>query len=584
MKINTKTTAAIAAAAVMIAAVGSCGGNSNAQTTTSGAETTAAAAEQTAAQNTTSAAQGTTTAAATEGATTEADSTDKKITVVESWTFDSGFYPVLSPETSMNYGSAYWTRNFYQTLVTYDDNGDIVGELAENWTVSEDGLTYTFDLRDGVKFSDGSALTSADVKATFEATIENLGMYNGSYGKLSAIIADMQTPDDDTFVMTLSQPYYGVFNDLTMCLPLGIVQSEAFEGGAANAYTFCADKTAGTGAYMLDSVSDNVYSFVLNPYFWGEKPDVEAFDIKVIDDNDAKILALRSGEIDAILGTSRISYDGFADLAASGEFGTAIGEAAQQTRFLSFNLMKAPFDNAAVRQAVAYAVDQQLISDAIFSGIETPAETLFDKSRPYCNVNVTEYETNTEKAAQLLDEAGIADTDGDGIRELDGAPFELTFIYTQSFATLDDAVLAIASELQEIGLGVNIVGGDMMTWFGYMMSGDYDLNLYYTYGGTFDPYTLVTNINPNSSSDPVAMQWASFLDNGEIILALDSETDQAKIQELYNTILSTLAGECITVPVTCTHDLAVFNSAKITAYHGSASDPQYVLIYGIDLK
>ena len=111
-----------------------------------------------------------------------------------------------------------------------------------------------------------------------------------SYGKLSAIIADMQTPDDDTFVMPLSQPYYGVFNDLTMCLPLGIVQSEAFERGAANAYTFCADKTAGTGAYMLDSVFGNVYSFVLNPYFWGEKPDVETFDIKVIDDNDAKPL------------------------------------------------------------------------------------------------------------------------------------------------------------------------------------------------------------------------------------------------------------------------------------------------------
>ena len=76
--------------------------------------------------------------------------TDRSITVTENWTFDAGFYPVLSPSTSTNYGIAYWTRNFYQTLVTYDEAGEIVGELAESWTVSDDGLTYTFTLRDGV--------------------------------------------------------------------------------------------------------------------------------------------------------------------------------------------------------------------------------------------------------------------------------------------------------------------------------------------------------------------------------------------------------------------------------------------------
>ena len=116
---------------------------------------------------------------------------DRSITVTENWTFDAGFYPVLSPSTSTNYGIAYWTRNFYQTLVTYDKAGQIAGELAESWTVSDDGLTYTFTLRDGVKFSDGSDLTSEDVKASFEGAIENLGAYNGSYGKLSAIIASM---------------------------------------------------------------------------------------------------------------------------------------------------------------------------------------------------------------------------------------------------------------------------------------------------------------------------------------------------------------------------------------------------------
>ena len=107
----------------------------------------------------------------------------------------------------------------------------------------DDGLTYTFTLRDGVKFSDGSDLTSEDVKASFEGAIENLGAYNGSYGKLSAIIASMDTPDDATFVMKLSQPYYGVLNDLTMCVPMAVVNSEAFADGNAGAFEYCMDKT-----------------------------------------------------------------------------------------------------------------------------------------------------------------------------------------------------------------------------------------------------------------------------------------------------------------------------------------------------
>ncbi|MCR5173023.1 MAG: peptide ABC transporter substrate-binding protein, partial [Oscillospiraceae bacterium] len=87
----------------------------------------------------------------------------KTIVLAESWSFPS-FYPVISPETGVNFGSNYWSMNFYDTLVRYDENNEIAGCLAETWEVSKDGLTYTFHLRDGVKFSDGTPLTADAVK------------------------------------------------------------------------------------------------------------------------------------------------------------------------------------------------------------------------------------------------------------------------------------------------------------------------------------------------------------------------------------------------------------------------------------
>lgn len=118
------------------------------------------------------------------------------ITVTENWDFSVGFYPVITPMVSSTYGAGFWSRNFYNTLVSYDDNGKIQGELAETWEISDDGKTYTFHLRDGVKFSDGTPLTSEAVKMTLEAVVTNLGPQNGAFGKLTTLFDKLETPDE----------------------------------------------------------------------------------------------------------------------------------------------------------------------------------------------------------------------------------------------------------------------------------------------------------------------------------------------------------------------------------------------------
>ena len=119
------------------------------------------------------------------------DAEPVSITVTENWDFSVGFYPVITPMVSSTYGAGFWSRNFYNTLVSYDDNGKIQGELAETWEISDDGKTYTFHLRDGVKFSDGTPLTSEAVKMTLEAVVTHLGPQNGAFGTLVPLI-DME--------------------------------------------------------------------------------------------------------------------------------------------------------------------------------------------------------------------------------------------------------------------------------------------------------------------------------------------------------------------------------------------------------
>ncbi len=489
------------------------------------------------------------------------------VTLTESWEFTAGFYPVLTASNSNDTGSTYWGQNFYNTLVSYDENGEIQGELATDWDISEDGLTYTFTLRDGVKFSDGTDLTASAVKSSFEGSIQNLGPYLGSYGKVSAIIDSMEAPDDKTFVMTLTQPYYATLNDLTMCNPMAIVNPAAFSQDQTP-YEICAEQTMGTGPYMYAGDFDGTtYTFVRNPYYWGEAPEVDSFKIKVIEDNDAKVLALRNGEIDAILGTSCLSYDAYSELSGDSAFGTAVDEAGTMTRYLGLNLSKAPFDNILVRQAIAYALDKETLCASVFQGIEQPAETLFAADEPYCDVDQTTYAYDLAKANEFMDEAGWLDSDGDGIREMDGQKLEFTMIYYTQIGSMGDAVLAIADQLAEIGFKITTNGTDMMTWYSAVGSGDYDMSMCQTYGGAYDPSTVMTNMNPDLGADPIVMQVASFLEDGNaLILELDSTSDPARVQEIYSDVLGTVAGQVLMIPVSYTREYAAWNSEVMMGY------------------
>ena len=490
------------------------------------------------------------------------------ITLAESWGFVN-FYTIMTPDVSAsNFGITYYLSNFYDVLVEYQD-GEYVGGLAEDWTISEDGTVYTFNLRHDVKFSDGSDLTAEDVAKSLLAVPINLGQYNGTYGRLSTIIEDAVVVDDYTVEMHLTQPYYNALRELCLANPFGIVSSEQLNDDLTKKDTF-ETATYGTGPYMYAGDNDGqTWNFESNPYYWGERPDVESFSIKSIPDNDAKILALKNGEIDFVAGITNVSNESFVEMQNTEGFGAKVDDKS--------------FRDEVVRQAITLALDKDAISESIYGGLYEKADTFFPKTLPYCDVEQTVYSYDIDRANQLLDEAGYIDTDGDGIREKDGEKLSSPFQYQAGSASDDNLVVYICDQLGKIGIELTPQSAQMMDWYAMITTGEYGLTLFKTQGGFYDPGNTIGNIDPSMAMDPIISQVAVYLPGGaDLITELESTTDEERIQEIYGIILTTMADQCLTTPLVYPHQLAVY-SDKIANYD-FPPDANFTAVQNITLK
>ena len=515
---------------------------------------------------------------------TDTESQAVHLNLAESWDFQY-FYTIITPEVSSSsgYDITYYLTSFYDTLFEYNTDGEVVGVLAEDWAMSEDGKTYTFQIKQGVKFSDGSDLTAEDVAKSILAVPVNLGQYNGSYGRLSTIIEDAVVADEYTVELHLTQPYYNTLRELCLANPFGIVSSEQFNEDLTAKDTF-RTATYGTGPYMYAGDNDGqIWNFVRNPNYWGEAPDVDSFSIKYIPDNDAKILAMQNGEVDFLSGIKNISAESFEQMEQTEGFQAQADEKSLQTYYVGYNLSDPIFGDQTVREAISSAVDKDAIVESIYGGLYDKADTFFSRSLPYCDVEQTIYNFDLDHANQILDEAGYTDTDGDGIREKDGVKLSASFMYQTGSASDDNLVVYICDQASKIGIELTPQSAQMMDWYAMVQSGEYGLTIFKTQGGYYDPASVVTNINPATSMDPILMQiGVSQPEIAALVDELDSSADEARIQEIYSTILTTMADQCLTTPLIYTRQLTVY-SDTVSSYT-FPTDASFTSVQNIHLK
>jgi len=340
--------------------------------------------------------------------------------------------------------------NIFNSLLKYDKNLDLTGELAQAWDISEDKKTITFHLKPNLKWADNKPLTSADVLFTWQkVTDQNT---RTPYGSDYALVIKAETPDAKTFRVTYSAPYAPA---LSTWAGLHILPKHLLKDQDINTTTFKRNPV-GSNYYKLDSWKNGQYlKLSRNPIASQGQARIDKLITRIIPDKATQFLELSADNID-MMGLNPIQYSRV--LPARPQLNKNVGlykELGSGYTYMGFNLKRKPFDDVRVRLAINYAIDKQEIIDGVLLGLGEPVASPYKPGTRWSNPMLKPYPYDPSKAKALLKEAGFADTNGDGILEKDGKPFSFEILTNQNKEREMSAVL-IQRRLKEVGIQVNI--------------------------------------------------------------------------------------------------------------------------------
>ncbi len=400
--------------------------------------------------------------------------------------------------------------NVFEGLTRIGSGGEVIPGLAESWTVSDDGKTYTFKLRSGAKFHDGSDLDAGDVKFSLDrARAEDS---TNAQKPLFAAIDSVEVVDPTTVKVMLKNPqgsflYNMGWGDAVIVAP---------ESADANK-----ESPVGTGPFKFDNwAKGSSITIVKNPDYWGEPVMLDKAEFRIIPDAAAAIPALLSGDVHAF--ANMPAGDALPQIQSDPRFTVVIGATEGET-ILSTNNKQPPFDNLKVRQAIAHTLDRQPIIDAASSGNGVPIGSHFSPANEaYVDLTGT-YPHDIEKAKALMKEAGLEG----GIKATLKLP-------PPAYAR--DGGQVIASQLKEIGIELEIIPVEWAQWLEQVFKGkDYDL-------------TIVSHTEPNDIGIYARKDYYFQYDNPEfdkVIAELDVTSDQAARNDLFKKAQKILADDAV---------------------------------------
>jgi peptide/nickel transport system substrate-binding protein len=420
-------------------------------------------------------------------------------------------FDAIDPHTGSGESPSVWLSLVFETLVAIDKNAEPVPGLAESWEFSDDGLTATFHLREGVTFHDGTPFTSEAVKFSYER-IKDPTTAAVSQSVFS-IVDSIDTPDDLTVVLNLTQPSGSLLADLSQQGRSAII-SPADVGSDGQIIDH-----VGTGPFTFTSytVSDRL---VLghNPDYWAGPAVLDGIEVRIIPDESARLAALQGNEIHFAWNVSGSQAQPLAD---SGDI--QMQEAvSNRANFFSFNTTKAPFDNVDVRQALTLAVSRDDIASAGWDGFADPTFQPFNPDSFWYMDDELRTSANMDEAKALLEGAGV--TGGAiTIKQWDALGSDLE-------------AQIVASAWQELGFDVTIEKIDIGTLVEQATAGDFDV-VYLWVGQILDPNRPYSFFQSESARNGIVGLYNSpELD--QLIADGLAEIDPDARKEIYGTIVT----------------------------------------------
>jgi peptide/nickel transport system substrate-binding protein len=369
----------------------------------------------------------------------------------------------------------------FNSLLKYDQNLDLAGELAESWQVADDKKTITFKLKPALQWADGKPLTSADILFTWQLiTDENT---HSPYASDYQLVTKAEAPDARTFIVHYSQPFAPA---LESWASLQVLPKHKLDGQDIRTSSF-AQKPLGSHYYQLKEWRHGEYiKLEKNPKSVLGPANIDHLIERIIPDPAAQFLELMADNIDSMsmdpITYARIIPSRPALKARLNQF----KELGNSYTYLGFNLKRKPFDDVRVRKAINYAIDKQEIIDGVYLGLGITIASPYKPGTRWSNPDLIPYTFDPAKAKQLLMDAGYQDTDGDGIVDRAGKKLSFEILTNLGNKQREKTAVIIQRRLKEVGIETHI--------------------------RTLEWASLLTNFIKPGDFDAVVMGWGLGLD------------------------------------------------------------------------
>lgn len=396
-------------------------------------------------------------------------------------------------------------------------NGRMTPGMAKSWSVSEDGLKYTFNLRQGLKFSDGKPLTAEDVVFTYRQLVFNSKVKTDKRDilRVSGELPEIKKIDQHTVRFTLPQPYGPFIRQLST----GIYPKHHFKNVSGEEFNASwgrklakndPGKIVGAGPFQLEEfIPGEKIVMERNPYYYKvdpkgtQLPYLDGFHVFMVEDNDVEFLKFKNGETDLMRAQiedmpyllSREDDEGW-----KVSTGGSVEGAAMSSDFLVFNWNTEPrelgelFEEAKFRRAVSLAINRKRIIDEVFNSFGVEQYGPISRLSPYHKKGISQnlpYDFAPEKAAEILDEIGYSDEDGDGRRDLpSGNEIKFELIINKGNRVRAQMAKIIARELGKLGIEVKIKELKFNAFSRRLLGGNYEAGIVSLLANPVAPWTL----------------------------------------------------------------------------------------------